>query len=731
MFDDSSPPIPTAEKIVEDMEARKDTIRFDLTEDYWKENPEEFWEKFRHTDEILVPHRFEDWIVGQEEAVEKLRLNLIEWPRKLRDLTALAERERPVSQILRERPGPYVLLLGEPGTGKSLLIKVAAEYLEELYKREGIELYDVLAVKNPSDDYAPLIRYARAGDGRKIQSAANKLPKKGNIRDSAIKEFLLFLVIMGAMFIASGMFLWVYISFQDPTYAWWVANSLWQGWLLIGVFMCVFPILILVIWRMRLGTAGIMSGKSDTPSILVDNHEPKYWVDATVGNAPLMFGDVEWDPYGRSKSGHQRIKAGDVHRADRKLLYIDEVKNLSEKMAVELLTVMEDGATEIKGHEGGGTSHTASQTVRTSSKVSCIFFLIMAGNMDILDDPMSVLNRVAAFRDRIEGYGDIIVMKDEMENSPTTRLKIAQVMADEIYRFNFPPATRDAVTEIISLMARGASSNRKLRMRFRRVIGILRRAAQFAWDESDQFIRPEHVDRAIEFNVPAEEAVIREHIEKNSDYKIMYKEGERLGIVNGLAVWSRGNPDYMAGDVIPVAAWMNKVDDSKRAEFIVTGINQEENTWVSDSIRAVRTSIYRMYGIDLAKDYYVHVSFLQNRGVDGPSAGTTMTLAIMSILEEKPIRQDIAVTGTVEVVATGEGEDVRVGPIGGAWQKALGAKRYGLRAVIVPKENFENTLDKTIQRKIRVVPARTVREYFSILTSPPEEDTPWSTHSPS
>jgi lon-related putative ATP-dependent protease len=322
----------------------------------------------------------------------------------------------------------------------------------------------------------------------------------------------------------------------------------------------------------------------------------------------------------------------------------------------------------------------------------------------------------------------VILMKDEMDDSPLNRMKVAQVITDETYRFNFPPVTRDAVLEIISHMRQGASSNKKLRMRFRRVIGILRRGAQFAWDEGDEWIRPDHIERAIKFNVPIERAEMEEHVKKGRKYKIIQTEGTAIGLVNGLVVISSGHSEYFAGDVAPVAAWMHEVDDPEKADFIVTGVAGETTSeWVQDSIKAVRTSIYKLYDIDIAKTRYVHMSFLQSAGVDGPSAGTTMTLALMSLLGDPdlpekervpiPIRQDMAVTGTVEIAAIGE-DDVRVGPIGGAWEKCMGAAEWNLKGCIVPQENYDNTLDKSIQKTIRVVPAKTLKEYFDILTAP-------------
>ncbi len=729
------PPLPSVEKIIEDMEARGDVIRFDLQKNLykdrdgsWKElTPEMFWTLFRHTHEILVPHQFEKWIIGQDEALEKFRLNLVEWPRKLKDLTVLAERGKPVSQILKERPGPFILLVGEPGTGKSLLIKAGAEILAGVYKQWGIELYDVVAVKNPYDSYAPLTRYVKAGEGRKVCEAARNIITPTEIRDAVLNRFLWFLVLFGGSMVGTAILLLTmgFVLF-DPAEAWFaLVPSIGQVWLLVGVILMIFPLFIIMFQRM--GVINLFVGKETEPNLLVDNSDGRLWTDATVTNASLLFGDVEWDPLGRSKAPHLRIKAGDTHKSHRKLLYIDEVRNLlfQPKIVAELLQIMEDGSSHIAGHEGfGGSSSTASQTVKTKNKVDCQFFLVAAGNLDV----MALLEsneQGRALRDRFEGYGDIIYMKDEMEATPLNEMKIAQVVADEIYRFNFNPATADAVREVVSLMRRWASNNKHFKIRFRRVIGIIRRAAQLSWDANDSYIREEHVRQAYWMTRPLEEQYLLDHMKKTEGLHLLTAKGSAVGVINGLYVSGSGE-GHLVGGANQISVWMKKVDDPERADYDIA-LDVKEGSWIEVSKKTVRAAIYRLYGIDLAKDYYVHVSFPQQKDVDGPSAGAAMTLAIMSILGDPdlppeqrkpvPLRQDIGVTGTIENLGVGEKGDIKVGPVGGVYEKALGAKRFGLKSVICPKENYEHTLDKSIQRDIRVAPCSTIREYFSILTA--------------
>src|SRR5437879_914248 len=81
------PEIPSENQIETDMKARQaeGTIMFDLGDDKWMKDPESFWAEFKHTGQILVPKDFRKWLIGQEEMVEELMLNLEEWVRKLKD----------------------------------------------------------------------------------------------------------------------------------------------------------------------------------------------------------------------------------------------------------------------------------------------------------------------------------------------------------------------------------------------------------------------------------------------------------------------------------------------------------------------------------------------------------------------------------------------------------------------------------------------------------------------
>jgi ATP-dependent Lon protease len=98
---------------------------------------------------------------------------------------------------------------------------------------------------------------------------------------------------------------------------------------------------------------------------------------------------------------------------------------------------------------------------------------------------------------------------------------------------------------------------------------------------------------------------------------------------------------------------------------------------------------------------------------DGPSAGVTMTTALVSLLTDRPVRAEVGMTG--EVSLTG-----RVLPIGGVKQKLLAAQRAGLTTVFVPKRNEPDLDDVPVDvlETITIVPTTDVAELVALAIEP-------------
>jgi ATP-dependent Lon protease len=143
--------------------------------------------------------------------------------------------------------------------------------------------------------------------------------------------------------------------------------------------------------------------------------------------------------------------------------------------------------------------------------------------------------------------------------------------------------------------------------------------------------------------------------------------------------------------------------------YKVTGVAKGKNdTFISDSIAKVRSVILHKYGVDIAQDFLTHIDFSQAYGVDGPSAGVTMTILLCSLIEGRPVRQDVAVTGEINL---GVGDENMVTAVGGLYEKIKAAETWGFKKVVVPQKNFEYSLD-TKDYKIEVVAAKTLDDYL-------------------
>jgi len=106
------------------------------------------------------------------------------------------------------------------------------------------------------------------------------------------------------------------------------------------------------------------------------------------------------------------------------------------------------------------------------------------------------------------------------------------------------------------------------------------------------------------------------------------------------------------------------------------------------------------------RDYDIHVNVIGGGKIDGPSAGAAITTCIISTLLNKPLRQDIAITGEISIRG-------KVKPVGGVFEKIYGAKRKGIRQVIIPKDNLKD-VPANIEN-IEVTAVSTIEELLEIV----------------
>ncbi|SHE88398.1 ATP-dependent protease LonB [Caloramator proteoclasticus] len=178
----------------------------------------------------------------------------------------------------------------------------------------------------------------------------------------------------------------------------------------------------------------------------------------------------------------------------------------------------------------------------------------------------------------------------------------------------------------------------------------------------------------------------------------------QIGLANGLAVYG---PNM--GTLLEVEAVAIK-QEGLCGKLIVNGIIDEEETGSygkkykrkstsKGSVENVLTVLRKCFNID-TRQYDIHVNFPGGMPVDGPSAGVTITTAIYSAITKLPINNEVAMTGEISIRGL-------VKPVGGILAKIEAAKRAGVKKVLIPKDNYQDSFK---EYDIEIVPVEHIRE---------------------
>lgn len=165
----------------------------------------------------------------------------------------------------------------------------------------------------------------------------------------------------------------------------------------------------------------------------------------------------------------------------------------------------------------------------------------------------------------------------------------------------------------------------------------------------------------------------------------------QVGVVTGMAYTQYG------GDILPIE--VNHFAGS--GKFIITGqlgdVMKESASIALDYMKA-NSQKYGLENIEFDKqDIHIHVPEGAVKK-DGPSAGVTLTTAILSAFSNRPVRDDVAMTG--EITLRGQ-----VLPIGGLKEKSISAHRSGIRTIIIPKDNEKDIDDipQSVQNDLNII----------------------------
>ncbi|MEE8402576.1 MAG: ATP-dependent protease LonB [Candidatus Hydrothermarchaeaceae archaeon] len=581
---------------------------------------------FRTTEKVKVPESLIDQVIGQDPAVEIIR--------------KAAQQKR------------HILLIGDPGTGKSMLGMAMSELLPVE------ELEDILVYPNKEEKNNPRIEVVKAGEGEKITKKYREQKKK---MEAPIN------IVFKVLFI-SIMLLVIYYGFLAPS-----SNPMI---LFGGIIASVF----LLMGRQYVKV------KDDVlvPKLLINNVRKKEapFIDATGSHAGALLGDVRHDPFqsgGLETPPHELVEAGAIHRANNGILFIDEISTLGIESQQDLLTGLQEKKYQITGQ-----SERSSGAMIRTEPVMCDFILVAAGNVE------TVSQMHPALRSRIRGYGYEIYMKDVMDDTLENRNKLVQFVSQEVVKDKkIPHFKRDAVIKIIEAAKRRSGRRKKLTLRLRGLGGLVRAAGDVARSEKSKYVEVKHVTKAKSISKTLEQQIADRYISVKKDYSVYVVEGGEIGRVNGLAVIGEDS-----GVILPIVAEVAPAQSREEGKIIATGKLQ---TIALEAIQNVSAVIKRHTGVDLSR-YDVHIQFLQTyEGVEGDSASISVAAAVISALEGIQVDQTTAMTGSLSV----RGD---VMPVGGVNAKIEAAISAGIKKVVIPEANKKDVmLEKNSSIKIVAV----------------------------
>ena len=311
---------------------------------------------------------------------------------------------------------------------------------------------------------------------------------------------------------------------------------------------------------------------------------------------------------------------------------------------------------------------------------------------------------------------------DEVVRDENTQELYAQLIASIVRKEKLKPLNKLAVCRVLDHAARLVSDSERMTAQIQSIVDLLQESDYWAGEAGSEIIGPEHIEQTIDaqiFRLDRVAKLLQEEILRNTIH--IESEGAVVGQINGLAVLSLGN--YMFGQPSRITATV------RMGRGDVVNIEREVNMsgpLHSKGVLILSSFLAARYAVEHPLALSASLVFEQSyAGVDGDSASSAELYVLLSAIAEVPIKQSLAVTGSVDQHGT-------VQAIGGVNEKIEGffdlCKARGLtgdQGVLIPATNVKHLMlrqevvDAVAAGKFSVYPVSNVDEGIEILTGIP------------
>jgi len=450
-------------------------------------------------------------------------------------------------------------------------------------------------------------------------------------------------------------------------------------------------------------------------NLLIDNSDQKGApvIMETNPNYINLFGSVEvaTSRFGVLQTDFTRIKAGSLLKANGGYLVVNALDALIEPgVWTTLKRTLRNQKLEIQNYASFfliSTTRLKPEPVDIDAKVVLIGDTYIYYLLYRLDEDFKKIFKVKAEFDS--------EMKKDSKTIKEYITFIKKIAVDD----KLQPFDKSGIAAVIEYSTRLSGRQKKISTRFHIIADVLREASYWAKKAGKKTVSREHIEKAIDERferVSLIEDKIQEYIEEGTI--MIDTKGKILGQVNGLSVYDMGELAFGKPTRITARTAVGRagvINIEREADL--SGRTHNKGVLILGGYLRGKYAQEKPFSLSAS------IAFEQSySGVEGDSASSTEVYAILSSLSQLPLRQDIAVTGSLN-----QKGDIQ--PIGGVNEKIEGffdvcrAKGLtGTQGVIIPHQNIQNlmlrndVIEAVKQGKFHIYPVKTIDEGIEILT---------------